>query len=145
MTALSMTKSEREAFLAAVHVAVLAVGRDDGPPLMTPVWYRYPPGGDVEFTIAGDSAKAQLLAASGRASLCAQSEALPYAYVTVDGPVEITDSSSEVREDIAIRYLGAELGATYLASTTDVGSILVRLRPERWLTVDYAKHELSPF
>jgi PPOX class probable F420-dependent enzyme len=144
MAAISMSKSEREQFLADVHIGVLAVAREDGPPLVAPVWYRYSPGGDVEFTTARDSEKARLLAASGRASLCAQREALPYAYVTVDGTVETAESSPEAREDIAVRYLGDELGAAYLASTGEVDNVIVRLRPERWRTVDYAKLELSP-
>jgi nitroimidazol reductase NimA-like FMN-containing flavoprotein (pyridoxamine 5'-phosphate oxidase superfamily) len=42
----SMSAGEREAFLAEVHVGVLAV--EGGPgrgPLVTPVWYSYRPGG----------------------------------------------------------------------------------------------------
>jgi PPOX class probable F420-dependent enzyme len=143
MAAISMSKREREEFLAAVHVGVLAVAREDGPPLVTPVWYRYASGGDIEFTTARDSEKARLLAASGRASLCAQSEALPYAYVTVDGPVETVDANRDAREDIAVRYLGEELGAAYLSSTGKVDNVMVRLRPERWRTVDYAKLDLQ--
>jgi PPOX class probable F420-dependent enzyme len=139
-----MNRNEREEFLAGVHIAVLAVAREEGPPLVTPVWYRYSPGGEVELNTARDSEKTRLLTAAGRASLCAQSETLPYAYVTVEGPVEIAESTEESREDIAVRYLGAELGAAYVASTADVDDVVVRLRPERWRTVDYAKLEQSP-
>jgi len=144
MSELSMNQDERDEFLASVRVAVLAVTRDDGPPLVTPVWYRYSPGGDIEVNIARDSEKARLLTAAGRASLCAQREALPYAYVTIEGPVEIAETTPEAREDIAVRYLGAELGAAYVASTADVDDVIVRLRPERWRTVDYAKLDMSP-
>jgi PPOX class probable F420-dependent enzyme len=144
MSAISMSQNEREEFLAGVHVAVLAVAREDGPPLVTPVWYRYSPGGAIELNTASDSEKARLLTAAGRASLCAQSEALPYAYVTVEGPVEIAETTAEAREDIAVRYLGSDLGAQYVASTADVDNVIVRLHPERWRTVDYAKLELSP-
>jgi uncharacterized protein len=143
MAAISMSKREREEFLAGVHIGVLAVARDDGPPLVTPVWYRYSSGGDIEFSTARDSEKARLLAASGRASLCAQSEALPYAYVTVDGPVETVEGNRDARQDIAVRYLGEELGAAYVSSTAEVDDVMVRLRPERWRTVDYAKLDLQ--
>ena len=47
MSEFTMSKAEREAFLAGVHVGVLAVERDDGPPLASPVWYRYWPGGEA--------------------------------------------------------------------------------------------------
>ena len=42
---------------------------------------------------------------------------------------------------LAHRYLGRELGDRYLADSSGGGdeSIVVRLRPERWLTVDYGK------
>jgi hypothetical protein len=36
MSKLSMSKQEREAFLAALHVGVLAVEQADGPALLTP-------------------------------------------------------------------------------------------------------------
>jgi nitroimidazol reductase NimA-like FMN-containing flavoprotein (pyridoxamine 5'-phosphate oxidase superfamily) len=37
----SMTKAEREAFLADVHVAVLAVDEPGRGPMAIPVWYLY--------------------------------------------------------------------------------------------------------
>ena len=44
-----MSKQEREDFLGGLHVGVLAVERPDGPPLVTPVWYRYRAGDVIEF------------------------------------------------------------------------------------------------
>jgi hypothetical protein len=44
---------------------------------------------------------------------------------------------------IAHRYLGKDLGDRYIEATKDDRaqgeSMLVRMKPERWLTVDYAK------
>jgi hypothetical protein len=44
---------------------------------------------------------------------------------------------------MARRYLGAELGDRYVEATSAdreaAASVLVRVRPERWLTVDYRK------
>ena len=138
MGTLSMSPAEREEFLAGLHVGVLAVQRDDGPPLMAPIWYRYTPGGEVEFSTGRTSEKARLLASTGRASMCAQQEALPYAYVTVEGSVEIGPTTAADRLDLATRYLGAELAQGYVSSA-DVDAVLVRLRPERWRTTDYGK------
>ena len=53
MSQLSMSRQEREAFLAALHVGLLAVDRPDGPPLVVPIWYRYTAGGVVEFNTEG--------------------------------------------------------------------------------------------
>lgn len=83
---LSMSRAEREAFLADVHVGVLTVAAGEGSgPLATPVWYSYHPGGSVVVTTGGNSLKARAIAAAGRISLCAQDEAPPYEYVTVEG------------------------------------------------------------
>jgi PPOX class probable F420-dependent enzyme len=141
MSELSMSKQERDDFLAALHVGVLAVERPDGPPLVTPIWYRYTPGGAVEFNTERSSEKTQLLERSGHASMCAQREDLPYAYVTVEGPVEIEATDRETRVDIATRYLGDEMGTAYV----DEGAgddIVVRLRPARWRTSDFSKLDL---
>ena len=46
-----MSKDEREAFLADVHVGVLIVERADSAPLASPVWYRYRPGGAWIFSL----------------------------------------------------------------------------------------------
>ena len=139
MGTLTMTPSEREAFLAGLHIGVLAVERADGPPVVAPIWYRYSAGGAVEFNIDESSVKAALLAAAGRATMCVQQEALPYAYVTVEGPVEMDPTTPEVRLDIATRYLGSELAEGYMSSEGEIDAVLVRLRPERWRTTDYAK------
>ncbi len=139
MSKLSMTQQEREDFLAALHVGVLAVDRPDGPPLVVPIWYRYTPGGVVEFNTGGGSEKVRLLEQSGHASLCAQREDLPYAYVTVDGPVEIDTTDRATRVDIASRYLGSDAGAAYVEANPDDDDIVVRLRPTRWRTMDFSK------
>ena len=142
MSELSMSKQERDDFLAALHIGVLAVQRPDGPPLVTPVWYRYAPGGAVEFNTESASEKAQLLERSGHASLCVQREELPYAYVTVDGPVEIDSTDRATRVDIATRYLGTEMGPAYVNGNPDADDIVVRLRPARWRTSDFSKLDL---
>ncbi|HEV7721509.1 MAG TPA: pyridoxamine 5'-phosphate oxidase family protein [Iamia sp.] len=138
MGQLSMSPSEREAFLADVHVGVLAVERTDGPPLTAPIWYRYE-GGVLEMTIAPESLKARALRPAGRASLCVQREGFTPAYVTVEGPVAFTEATRELRLAIATRYLGPETGEAYVASTDGGDATALVLTPETWRTVDYAK------
>ena len=44
----TMTREEREQFLAGAHVGVLSVASESGGgPLAVPVWYSYQPGGPV--------------------------------------------------------------------------------------------------
>ena len=108
MAAGSMSREDREAFLADVHVGILAIARPGRGPLALPIWYQYRDGA-VEIGMSGDSIKATLLRAAGRATLTVQTETPPYKYVSVEGPVEVL---SEQRDDfeMASRYLGPELG-----------------------------------
>jgi PPOX class probable F420-dependent enzyme len=137
-----MSKRERDDFLAGLHVGVLAVERPDGPPLVTPVWYRYKAGA-IELFTERSSEKARLLERAGRASFCAQREEYPYAYVTVDGPIEIEAVDRATRLDIATRYLGTDEGAEYVDGNPDADEVVVRLRPVRWRTTDYTKEDLG--
>ena len=141
MTALSMSQAEREAFLAAEHVGVLAVESVDGPPVATPVWYLYEAGGDVLISTDTSTKKYRLMESAGRATLCAQREALPYAYVSVDGPVTIEPSTEEFRLEMAMRYVDERFATGYVESTAGDDHVMVRLSPQRWYTTDYAKLE----
>jgi len=141
MGALTMTKQEREDFLAEGHVGVLAVNADDAP-VVTPIWYSYEPGGDIVVTTGTATSKAKALRTAGRASLCVQTEAAPYQYVVVEGPVSLSDGvDSHWRRDLARRYLGEVLGDAYYDSTMEheKTAVTVRLTPETWRTTDYNK------
>ncbi|MDQ1457856.1 MAG: hypothetical protein QOH28_3476 [Actinomycetota bacterium] len=132
-----MTVDERESFLAAVHVGVLAVDEPGRGPHALPVWYLY--GGEVLIGIDGSSRKAALLRAAGRASLTVQTETAPYQYVSIEGPV-VLEPAMHDELVLATRYLGAEVGAWYVEhNPRPVNALTVRLRPEHWRTFDFAK------
>jgi nitroimidazol reductase NimA-like FMN-containing flavoprotein (pyridoxamine 5'-phosphate oxidase superfamily) len=142
---LTMTKQEREAFLADVHVGVISIPDEGRGPLTVPIWYAYESGGELRVVTARGSRKGRLLARAGRFSLCAQTETPPYKYVSVEGPIiamEAADLERDLRP-LAHRYLGAAMGDRYIENTRDAHeqaeNVLIRMRPERWLTVDYAK------
>ena len=133
-----MTVEEREAFLADTHVGVLSIAREGKGPLALPIWYLYRDG-DVILSMNGTSLKADLLRKRGRATLTAQQESVPYQYVMVEGPVTVNYEDFDIAE-LAIRYLGPKIGAWYAKKNPPSSdSVVVRLRPEQWLTVDYGK------
>ena len=142
---LKMSKPEREAFLADVHVGVISIAEPGRGPLTAPIWYGYEPGGELWIVTERESRKGRLLQRAARFSLCAQSEQPPYKYVSVEGPVTAIVPSDVERDErpLARRYLGRELGDRYLEATggaeARAANIRVALRPERWLTTDYAK------
>jgi uncharacterized protein len=144
MSSTAMTKSEREAFLAAVRVGVLSIADGSRGPLTVPVWYGYEPGRHLWFVTDRDSRKGKLLLLVDRVSLCAQTEAPPYKYVSVEGAIAGIERADLERHSrtLAHRYLGRELGDRYIAGNGaggDDNSIVVRVRIDRWLSVDYAK------
>src|ERR671923_661591 len=135
---LTMTKEEREAFLADIHVAVISVAEDGHGPLAVPIWYSYEPGGEVRIITGRASRKGKLLECAGRFSLCVQTETLPYKYVSVEGPIVAVEAADLERDRrrLARRYLGGHRGDQYVESTRSEhgDNVLVRMRPERWLT-----------
>lgn len=145
----SMTRKEREAFLADVHVGIIAIPDEGRGPLAVPVWYAYDPGGELRLVTGRTSRKGQLLARARRFSLCAQTETPPYKYVSVEGPIIAIDPVDVERDlrPLARRYLGAQKGDAYVEGTRGQpeheDNVLVRMRPERWLTVDFAKASAS--
>ena len=146
---LAMTREEREAFLADLHIGVLSIPDGERGPLTCPVWYAYQPGGEIVLVTGRASRKAAALRSAQRVSFVVQTEQIPYRYVSVEGPVsglQDADLDKDVRP-IAHRYLGTEAGDGYLKATRGdraEGDIVVRIRPERWLTVDYSKRFQAP-
>ena len=144
MGALTMSKAEREEFLAGVHIGVLSVAVEGNGPLVAPVWYRYEPGDSIRFNTEEHSEKVAAMKAAGRASFLVQTEAPPYTYVAVEGPVSYETPDWE-RDSVGIaeRYLGKEGAQGYLAATGGregrSASVLVVIKPERWRTTDYRK------
>ena len=135
-----MTQAEKQAFLADVHVGVLALNDGDRGPLMVPMWYDYEPGGELWFLTGPQTRKGRLILVGTRVSLVAQTEDTPYQYVSVEGPVTAIAPANPELEGLpmAVRYLGPEMGKQYFDSMSDWG-VTVHVRPERWLAVDYSK------
>ncbi len=137
---LKMSKEEREAFLAGLHVGVISIPREGRAPLTAPIWYDYQPGGEAWVITDANSLKGKAIQNAPQISLCAQSEAMPYKYVTIEGSFTTRPSTQEELLSMAIRYLGEEQGKAYADNPEGDGeSILVSIATERWLTVDYGK------
>jgi PPOX class probable F420-dependent enzyme len=136
-----MTAEERMTFLAGEHLGVLAVERDGRAPLAVPVWYDYEPGGDILVWMDRDSVKDKLIKAAGRFSYSVHNDVQPYKYVTAEGPV-VAHEETPTKEQalrIARRYLSEEEAEKYVSSALGEHSVLVRMRPEKWLSNDQSK------
>ena len=136
----AMTETEKQEYLADLHVGVLSLNDNSNGPLTAPIWYDYEPGGELWFITGPNSLKGKLLEVGVRLSLVAQSEEPPYKYVSVEGPVvSIRESTEDDLLAMAVRYLGETGGKQYTENSNVSGGVLVRIKPERWLAVDYGK------
>ncbi len=136
-----MTSDEREHYLADVHVGVIAVERPGRAPLAVPIWYGYRPGGEVLLWTETESLKHKVIRDAGRFAITAQDEQPPYKYVTAEGDVTgIGPADDATVREIAVRYLGQEAGGQFTdENLTPPTSIVIRMRPKRWLSTDYSK------
>lgn len=137
---MTLSRKEREEFLAEAHVAALAVEAGEGrAPLTVPIWYQYEPGGDLWVMTGLDSRKNRLIQAAGRFSLMIDRLEPSVRYVSVEGPVtETVPATLDQLREIAGRYLPAERLDEYIdMSTRNNGEqVVIRMRPERWLSSD---------
>jgi PPOX class probable F420-dependent enzyme len=79
------------------HTGKLATARADGRPHVAPVWFVLEPDGSVLVTTSEDSVKGRNLRHAGRAALCVDEEAPPYAFVLMEGRVDLIDDLAELR------------------------------------------------
>ncbi len=143
-----MTEQERDDFLAEPHVAVLTVASDDDrPPLTTPIWYHYQPGGNLTFfteTRGQPLRKTRLIERAGVLSLCVQREELPYKYVTAEGTVTQIDHAATPEQILPVicRYLPEEMAQGFVAgqlAIPDTTFVLFTIRPDRWASSDFSE------
>ncbi|MFE3853781.1 pyridoxamine 5'-phosphate oxidase family protein [Streptomyces griseorubiginosus] len=137
---MALTHAQREQFLAEPHVAALAVDAGEGrAPLTVPIWYQYAPGGDLWIMTGDGSRKHRLIEAAGRFSLLIERVEPTIRYVSVEGPVlDTRPGTLEDLREISARYLPAGKLDDYVdfAWKNHGAQVVVRMRPERWLTSD---------
>ncbi|MFF9454562.1 pyridoxamine 5'-phosphate oxidase family protein [Streptomyces flaveolus] len=137
---MALTREEREQFLAEPHIAALAVDAGAGrAPLTVPIWYQYEAGGDVWIMTGLDSRKNELIKAAGRFSLMVDRLEPTIRYVSVEGPVvETAPATVELLREMSTRYLPAEKVDGYVdfAWKNHGEQVVVRMRPERWVSSD---------
>jgi hypothetical protein len=137
---MALTREEREQFLAEPHVAAFAVDAGAGrAPLTVPIWYQYDSDGTVWIMTELDSRKNELIRAAGRFSLMIDRLEPTVRYVSVEGPVtETTPATVEQLRELSARYLPAEKVDGYVDQAWKTGDelVVVRMRPERWVSSD---------
>ncbi len=129
-----MDRGEALSFLqTGTRTGKLATVRPDGRPHVAPIWFVLDDD-DIVFNTWHTSVKAGNLAADSRASMVVDLEEPPYAYVMVEGSVEITDDVDESRRIATLiggRYMGADRAEEFGERNGVPGELVVRLRVEK--------------
>jgi PPOX class probable F420-dependent enzyme len=121
-------------FLAArpARTAKLATVRADGRPHVAPGWYDLDDDGALMFNTGADTVKGRNLVRDPRVAVCVDDERPPFAFVMLEGEVEIERELDVVRfwaARIGGRYMGQERADEYGARNGVPGELLIRLRP----------------
>ena len=132
-----MGAEERRAFLSSgTRTGKLATVRPDGRPHVQPIWFVLD-GDDLIFMTGATTVKGRNLRRDPRASLVVNDEAPPFAYVRVDGQVELSEDLDLMlvwSTKIAARYMGDAQAEAYGRRNAVAGEMLVRLPPAHMVT-----------
>ncbi len=126
-----MSKTEAYQFLASgTRTGKLATVRKDGRPHVAPIWFVLD-GEDLIFNTWHSSVKGKNLVRDGRIALTVDEEIAPYAFVMVEGTVEISedlDESLKWATRIGERYMGADQAEAFGKRNSIPGEYLVRVK-----------------
>lgn len=129
-----MSKAEAYEFLASgTRTGKLATVRDDGRPHVAPIWFVLD-GEDLIFNTWHESVKGKNLVRDGRIALTVDEEIAPYAFVLVEGTVEITDDPAESLKwatRIGARYMGQDQAEAFGRRNSVPGELLVRIKMDK--------------
>lgn len=131
-----MSDDEVRAFLTAMPArpAILATTRADGRPHVAPIWYAVDDDGSIVFNTGETTVKGRNLRRTGYAAMSVDDDEAPFSFVTLEGPVTLSDDLTEVRRWAGViggRYMGAERAAEYGERNGVPGELVARLTPTR--------------
>ena len=130
-----MSKAEAYEFLAkGTRTGKLATVREDGRPHVAPIWFVLD-GDDLIFNTWHESVKGKNLVRDGRIALTVDEEVAPYAFVIVEGTVEITedDPAESLRwaTRIGARYMGEDQAEAFGKRNSVPGELLLRIKVDK--------------
>ena len=117
-----------------VRTGTLATTRTDGRPHVAPVWFDLDDDGALVFNTGADTVKGRNLAREGRAALCVDDDRPPFAFVIVEGAVELSEEPDDLvywATRLGGRYMGQDQAEAFGRRNGVPGELVVRLRPER--------------
>jgi PPOX class probable F420-dependent enzyme len=131
-----MDDDEVRAFLTALPArpAILGTVRANGRPHVAPIWYAVDDDGTIVFNTGETTVKGRNLRRAGWATMSVDDDAAPFSFVTLEGPVTISDDLDDVRRWAGViggRYMGADRAEEYGERNGVTGELVIHLHPER--------------
>jgi PPOX class probable F420-dependent enzyme len=134
-----MKKTAIEKLLREPNIAVVAVTAPNGAPHAVPTWYEYR-AGEIVFHTGPEAFKYKCLTRDPRVTLVVDTKKAPYKCVILKGTVSMTEDTDDGRvKRMAIAYLGKRDGTAYAKSLAGERLVIVRFKPERTISWDYAE------
>jgi PPOX class probable F420-dependent enzyme len=134
----AMSETEwRDFVTTGTRTGKLATTRRDGRPHVVPIWFVLD-GDELVFNTGASTVKGRSLLRTGQASLCVDDERPPFSFVTISGPVSISEDLEEMlpwATRIAARYMGEHAAEEFGRRNAVEGELLVRLRAEHVVAI----------
>jgi PPOX class probable F420-dependent enzyme len=130
-----LAPDELDGLLERPLVAVLATYRASGDVLLSPVWHRWRDDG-FDVVSRGDDVKVRHLRNDPRATILVYEHEPPYRGIELKGRAVLGPADPDLPREMAVRYMGTEMGETYAASAPD--DTLIRLEPGHIRAWDFA-------
>jgi PPOX class probable F420-dependent enzyme len=117
----------RRAYLDERHYAIIATLSPDGSIQQTVVWFMLD-GDEIRFSVAAGSVKVRNLRRSPTISVTV---ADGIRYLTLQGLATVEPFDPDLRQRLAMRYLGPERAEAWLDRSPDVPRLSVRVAIQR--------------
>jgi PPOX class probable F420-dependent enzyme len=122
---------EQRNFAAEPNVAVFTSVDARSRPHATPIWYLFD-GETFTFSVGRGGQKHKNVERNPEVSVVIDSRVVPYFALMISGRAEIGPPLNDAgRSEIAVRYLGPELGKRYVEVTKGQDSVTIRLTPRK--------------
>jgi len=115
----AMSPAAIDELLGSAEVGVLCTVDAEGRPEGTPIWFDYD-GACVRILVNGSSKKARNIRINPHVSLTVDTRTAPYRGVVLRAKAALSGPDPALRRVLAARYLGDEVGARYIASTSNL-------------------------
>lgn len=122
-----------EFMVGSARTASLATVRADGRPHVAPVWFDLD-GETLIFMTGEATVKGRNIRREPRVSLCVDDEKPPFAFVLIEGTVDLTDEDPEKLQwstRIGGRYMGESRAEEFGLRNAVPGELIVRVTPQK--------------